>query len=203
MKANEILVESTEELNEAPVGALSRLFTNIGAKMGLSGSQIQKEVNDELMQVRRELNPILRSSGGSISVQDMISFLRGKGYSSDAEKIIKAVKKQNRSKPSDPLTTQEIDRVIEQSVVRGYAEKGGMGTGRYGTKTKKGAEFMRNPKTASRDRDRENQAFAGEFGKNRRGSNASKQEQMKSFAQFFKTLSAEERKMFSDMLKEK
>lgn len=202
MKANEIIIESTSELTEAPVGGLSRLFTNIGAKLGLSGSQIQKEVNDEMMQVKKEINPILNSGGGSISTQDMVSFLRAKGYGGDAENIIKSVKKKNRSKPSAPLTTPEIDRVIEQSVVRGYAEKGGRGTGRYGTKTKKGAQFMRNPKTAKADNDASNQAFSRNFGGSRRSSDT-KQDQIRSFATFFKSLSPAERKMFADMLKEK
>jgi len=202
MKANEIIIESTSELTEAPVGGLSRLFTNIGAKLGLSGSQIQKEVNDEMMQVKKEINPILKSRGGKISTEEMLTFLRGKGYGYNSEKIIKDIKKQNRSKSSAPLTSKEVDRIIERSVVTGYADKGGTGTGRYGTKVKKGAQFVRNPKTAKSDDNTVNRNFSQNFGRDRRVGDT-KQEEIRSFVNFFKTLSPAERKMFSDMLKEK
>jgi hypothetical protein len=137
MKANEIITESSDNLQEAPVGGVSRFFTNLGAKLGLSGSEIQKEVNDEMMQVKREIQPILRANDGQIGVSEMISFLRGKGYGVGSENVIKAAKKKFGSKPSAPLQSGEIDEVIKQAVVRGYASKGGLKTGKFGDKPKK------------------------------------------------------------------
>jgi hypothetical protein len=142
MKANEIITESSDNLQEAPVGGISRFFTNLGAKLGMSGSQIQKEVNDEMMQVRAEIAPILRANNGQVDVSQMASFLRSKGYGADVEKIIRMVKKKTNSKPSSPLSTNEIDEVIKQAIVRGYATQGGLSTGKFGQKpSKKSGDF--------------------------------------------------------------
>lgn len=192
MRANEILVESAEQLDEAPVGALSRLFTNIGAKMGLSGQQIQKQFNDEMMQIRKEIGPLMRQADG-VNADEFYDFMNSKGLGSAARdaisKVIRGRGKNVRTRQLDPTT---IDELIKYTVSRAYLKQGGGRFSRYGSEEDNAGEFKSS---------RANKA--PEFKRSRSGSQSGqseKERKMKEFVDFFRAMSPKEKKQFEKMM---
>ena len=143
MKLNQIINENEiieDDLTEAPVGLGSRMLTNIGASLGLSSSQVSKEVNDELIKTYKDLKAFMRGSNigkNELTSQDMKIFLGKIGYDKDADKIIRSVKKKYNSKPSDTFLAKEIDDIIKSVVAQAFKEKSKFATGKYADSPKK------------------------------------------------------------------
>lgn len=165
MKLNQITEgmenNTNQDLTEAPVGLFSRLLTNIGASLGLSSSEVKREVNREMLSVSRDLKSFMGGSDikmGELTPADMKSFLDKKGYAKQADRVIKNVKKKFGSKPSAPLTKPEVDEIVLRTVAQAFKEKATFQTGKYGDKpekTKKVKPELPTLSRAERDRERE------------------------------------------------
>lgn len=124
-------------LGEAPVSLAKRLITNLGATLGISTSEVRREVNREMLDVSRDLKSYMGGSDikmGELSPNDMKEFLDKKGYAKNADKIIKAVKKKFGSKPSAPLSQKEVDEIVLRTVAQAFKEKSTFERGKYSDK---------------------------------------------------------------------
>jgi len=202
MRANEILAESAEQLDEAPVGAFSRLFTNIGAKMGLSGQQIQKQFNDEMIQIRKELGPLMRQADG-VNADDFVDFMESKGLGSAArDAISKVIKGRGKNARTRQLDAKTIDGLIKNTISRAYLKQGGGRFSRYGSEEDNAGEFKSSRANQAPEFKSSSANKAPDFKSSRSGSQSGqseKEKKMKEFIDFFRAMSPEEKEQFRKM----
>ena len=78
MKISDILVESTQ-VQEAPMGMLSKLGNKALSKLGSGTAQGKLETGDHANQLKKEFQRYLGRTGGTAELTTVLSFLKSKG----------------------------------------------------------------------------------------------------------------------------
>jgi hypothetical protein len=89
MKISDILLESTQ-VQEAPMGMLSKLGNKALSKLGSGAAQGKLETGDHANQLKKEFQRYLGRTGGTAEVDAVLAFLKSKGIPTQgAETAIK------------------------------------------------------------------------------------------------------------------
>jgi hypothetical protein len=131
MKIHQIVSED-RDIEEAPPGRLSRTFTNVGAKLGMKGSQAKKSVTDDANQMKKDLKVWMAGSkikGGQLTLDDFKNFLNQKGLPTDSVDQLITQRRQSGGAEDvgGPLKNSDVDSILHDVVAQGYKNTGARG----------------------------------------------------------------------------
>ncbi len=100
MKISDIISESTD-LDEAPAGWLRQKARGLGARLGSKTAATTKATGDEANELKRELKAWRagsRIAKGQLTVDDLETYLKQKGYGGLAKAELDQLRKSERAK---------------------------------------------------------------------------------------------------------
>ena len=130
MKVFDIIAEN-KNLDEAPMGMMSRLGNKVMSKLGSKGAQAKLDVGNDANAMKKDLAAWMAGSGiakGTLSSSDFKNFLGQKGLpSANVDAMLDQSRQASGRDPAEPISNPEVDELLQKVVQSGFKDQGAKG----------------------------------------------------------------------------